>query len=131
MIHTKVVVAAVIVIGSITCGMLPANAKSETQCSKVAGQKNCITVTESGKGNFRVSVEWIYDQARNVAVPRPVKRTVWGMNVICKLRLGRVDIVTFYDSSNKVVPLTASMLSNVSRGLQQNAAPKLVQVLCG
>lgn len=107
----------------------PASAKSTKECSTSGGTKNCITVTPMGS-NFRVTVEWIYDTARNVNMPRPVKRTVWSMNVLCSSRLGRVDTVNFYDSSNKVILLTSTMLSNVASGLQANAAPKIIQLIC-
>ena len=107
-----------------------ASAKSTKECSTSGGTKNCITVTPMGS-NFRVTVEWIYGTARNVNMPRPVKRSVWSMNVLCSSRLGRVDTVNFYDSSNKTISLTSTMLSNAASGLQANAAPKIVQLICG
>jgi hypothetical protein len=107
----------------------PTSAKSTKECSSSGGTRMCVTATPSGS-NFRVSVEWVYDTARNVNVPRPVKRTVWAMNVLCGSRWGRVDTVNFYDSSNKIIFLTPTMLSNIASGLQANAAPKIIRLLC-
>lgn len=119
-------VSALILLGS------PASATEspDTICKKAAGSKNCLTVTELRKGQYRVVSEWTYDETRNVGVSTPVKRTSWAMNVACKPEIASIDTLKMYDAKGKEVRLSTAMRNRVVTGLQTNGVPPLVKQLC-
>jgi hypothetical protein len=107
-----------------------ADAKAQTFCETNAlGDQHCITATQNGS-KFVASMRWTYLNTKMVGGYN-AKYSEWNANVNCRTRTGVVTKVLVKGSNNVTLPILGAQLSQMRRGLQNNAMSKLIYLFCG
>ena len=82
------------------------------------------------RNKFVASMRWTYLNTKLVGGYN-AKYSEWYANVDCRTRTGVVTKVLVKGSNNVTLPILGIQLSQMRRGLQNNAMSKLIYMFCG
>ena len=126
----RVATVALLAVALTACGP-KATAPSKTECHDVANGHNCVTVTTTGLGHYRVTDTWVYKpDAPVVSGGSPVHRSEWVATIACDTRDSQFEQARFWDAQDGEITLNSSDSADVRQTLTANAIPPLVSAIC-